>query len=138
MKLEFAILADAVTGLPDGTFDAIRGGTDVFTAEKFPATKFVLVLVARLAFDPKEAGKEFKFVGELVDREGKPIFSALEGAFVAPPNPRHPDRPGPMTLFLNCSGVAFQAPGDYFFRLTIAGQRIAEVMIEAVLQERTA
>jgi hypothetical protein len=115
----------------------IQGGVDVFTGETFPATKFVLVLVARLAFDPQEAGKQFRFVGELVDHEGNAIFPALGGTFEAPPHPRHPDRPGWMTLFLNCAGVAFPAPGDYFFRLTIDRQRVAEVMIEAVLQEKT-
>ena len=39
MKLEFAFLADAVTGLPNGTFDVIQGGIDEFTGEIFPATE---------------------------------------------------------------------------------------------------
>jgi hypothetical protein len=135
MRLEFAFLADAVTGLPDGTFDMIRGGVDEFTGETFPATKPVLVLVARLSFEPQEVGKKFKFAGGLVDREGKAIFPALGGDFEAPVHPRRRDRATWMTLFLNCSGVTFPAPGDYFFRLTIDGQHLADVMIEAVLQE---
>lgn len=136
MKLEFAFLADAVTGLPNGTFDVIQGGIDEFTGETFPATKFVLVLVARLSFEPQEVGTRFEFAGELVDREGKAIFPALGGTFEAPAHPRRHGRASWMTLFLNCAGVLFPAPGDYFFRLTIDGQRLANVMIEAVLQEK--
>jgi hypothetical protein len=136
MRLEFAFLADAATGLENGTFDVIRGGVDEFIGETFPATIFALTLIARLSFEPQEVGKQFEFAGELVDREGKTIFPALGGTFEAPTHPRRRDRASWMTLFLNCAGIVFPAPGDYFFRLAIDGQHLADITIEAVLQEQ--
>ncbi len=137
MKLEFAFLADAANMLEHGTFDVIAGGFDVVTGSEFPATKHTLVLIARLRCDPEECDKQHEFAGEIVDHEGKSIFSTLRGTFTPPPHPRHSERTNWMSMCLECHGVTFPAPGDYFFRLYVGDKLVGDVTIEAVLERES-
>lgn len=135
MKLEFAFLADAATVLEKGVFDVIGGGFDVVTGMSFPATKYAMVLIGRVLFDAAECGKEYEFSGEIVDAGGKAIFPKMRGALVPPQHPRDPKRSNWMTVCLNCQGVIFPTPGDYFFRLSIGDVVVGQVIIEAVVEE---
>jgi Family of unknown function (DUF6941) len=137
MKLEFAFLADAATMLPDGNFDVIKGGFDVVTATNFPATRQVVVLIARLSIDAAESGKQYEFSGEIFDLQGRSIFPALQGKFTPAPHPRQVNRANWMTICLTCQGVVFPTPGDYVFRLSVNGLAVAEVMIEVVQEKPT-
>src|SRR5260370_2090278 len=107
MKLEFAFLADAATMLEKGLFDVIGGGFDVVTGHTFQVTKYAMVLIGRILFEPKECGKSYEFTGEIVDQDGKGIFQKMCVTFEAPVHPRNPGRPNWMTLCLNCQGVTF-------------------------------
>ncbi len=135
MKLEFAFLADAANMLEHGTFDVIAGGFDVVTGSEFPATKHTIVLITRLRFDPEECGRHYELSGEIVDHEGKSIFSTLRGTFAPPRHPRHSECPNWMSMCLECQGVTFPAPGDYCFRLSVGDKVVGDVTIEAVLEK---
>jgi hypothetical protein len=135
MKLAFAFLADAASSLPNGTFDVIGGGFDLMKATSFPATKHAMALVGRILFEPAECGKQYDFFGELVDQNGNPIFPKMHASFTASPHPRYADRSNWMTVFLNCQGVTFPTPGDYFFRLSVGSQPIGQVIIEVYPEE---
>jgi hypothetical protein len=136
MKLEFAFLADAATILENGLFDVIGGGFDVFKARTFPATKYGLVLIGRILFDPEECGKKYTVVGEIIDSNGKRIFPPME-AFPEPNrHPRPPNtQPTWVTVCFNCLGVVVDAPGDYFFRLTVDNRVLGQVMIQVIQEE---
>jgi hypothetical protein len=134
MRLEFAFLADAATVRDQGIFDAVGGGFDVVTGKVFPATKYAMALIARFQFAPEECGTKHELRGEIVDGDGKAIFTEMRGEFTPPLHPRHPDRSNSMTVCLNCQGVTFPVPGDYFFRLSIDNLSIGQVNIEAILE----
>jgi hypothetical protein len=132
MRLEFAFLADAATMQDDGTFAVVAGGFEVFVAEEFPAQKPIIVLIARLVFEPKECNTKHTYTCEFLDPNGGVVFPAFAGEFSPPSHPRHPERGNTMTLCLNAAGAIFSAPGDYAVRLSIDGKPVVDVPIEAV------
>jgi hypothetical protein len=135
MKLEYAFLADAATVLDNGLFDVVRGGFDVVQASSFPATKYVMLAIGRIWFEPAECGKKHILCGQIIDRNGTPVFTTAEAEFMPAPHPRHPERGKWMTVCLNCQGVVLPEEGDYSFCLLVGNQKIGEVSFEAILEE---
>jgi hypothetical protein len=136
VKLAFAFLADAATMLPNGTFDVIAGGFDMILGKTFPATKSAMVFIARVLFEPQECGREHQFVGNIVNSEGQPIFPQFLITGTPPPHSRHPGRDNSFSVCFSAERVDFPTPGEYFFRLTIDGNPLGDVMIEVVSEEQ--
>lgn len=132
MELGFAFLADAATVPENGMFDVIGGGFDVLTGNQLPAIKHAMVLIGRIVFEAHECGKEYELHGEIVGPNGEIVPPHMRVSFVAPPHPRHKERPNWMTVCLNYQGVSFPMAGDYSFKLTVENQSIGEVTLEVV------
>lgn len=135
MKLEFLLLSDAAVIASDGVFSTLNCGLDYFHRASFPATKPMLVVIARIMFFPEEMGVNQELRLEIFGPAGEVLAPVIPVSIVPIRNKRHPERPNHMTLSLAIFSVTFQTPGYHSFRLCHAEEVLGEHPFDVYITE---
>lgn len=135
MKLDFALLADAATGLPDGKLYVHGGGITRIAAPVVPWPQPSLALVLRFMTGPEDWGQVTKLKFSLEDPDGASVLPPAEvSTEVATPVVEVEE--GEDTAFqvvLNLGGgVLFPRLGLFTFRVSIDDKEVKELPLAVV------
>ena len=138
MRLDWALLANAAEGPPNGLVYILGAGIDTLWREQFPAP-FGGALVLRLLSSRIESDRAHKVEVHCVDEDGAP---GLNQPLVLnlPPRPVPPEHPHGWDLasniVVNLAGVAIPKAGLYRFEILIDNQQVRSLPFRAVQPTR--
>jgi len=138
MRLDWALLANAAEGPPNGLVHILGAGIDTLWREQFPAP-FGGALVLRLLSSRIEADRGHKIEVHCVDEDGRPILNQplvlnLPARSVPPEHPHGWDLAS--NIVVNLAGVAIPKVGLYSFEILIDNQQVRSLPFRAVLPTR--
>lgn len=138
MRLDWALLANAAEGPPDGLVYILGAGIDTLWRDEFPAP-FGGAMVLRLATSRLESERAHKVEVHCSDEDGKPIL-AQPIAFMVPPRQVPPEQPQGWDLaaniVINLAAVRIDKPGLYRFEIMIDDQQVRTLPFRLVLANR--
>jgi len=138
MRLDWALLANAAEGPPNGLVYILGAGIDTLWREQFPAP-FGGAMVLRLVSSRIESERPHKVEVHCTDEDGQ---SVLAQALVLNLPPRSVPSEHPhgwdlaSNIVINLSGVAIPKPGFYRFEILIDDQQVRSLPFRAVLPAR--
>jgi len=126
MRLDWALLANAAEGPPNGLVYMLGAGIDTLWRDQFPAP-FGGAMVLRLVTSRLEAGRPHKIEVHCRDEDGKAIL-AQPIALIVParqvPTEHPPGWDLAANIVINLAGVHIQKPGFYRFEIMIDDQQV--------------
>ncbi len=105
------VLADAARTHPDGTFSLLRGGITKVTVTEGSPRLLRASLLARILFDPAEAGPH-AFRVLVIDQDGSPAGIEVNGNFTAP------TQGGVLQIVIDLANI-FPQDGKYDIRFSV-------------------
>jgi hypothetical protein len=138
MRLDWALLANAAEGPPNGLVYILGAGIDTLWREQFPAP-FGGAMVLRLVSSRIESERPHKVEVHCTDEDGK---SVLAQALVLNLPPRSVPSEHPhgwdlaSNIVINLAGVAIPKPGFYRFEILIDDQQVRSLPFRAVIPNR--
>ncbi len=126
MRLDWALLANAAEGPPNGLVYVLGAGIDTLWRDQFPAP-FGGAMVLRLVTSRLEAGRPHKIEVHCRDEDGKAIL-AQPIALIVParqvPTEHPPGWDLAANIVINLAGVHIEKPGFYRFEIMIDDQQV--------------
>jgi hypothetical protein len=136
MELEFAFLADAAKVEQNGIFNVLGGGFDVLrNTSTFPATKPVMVLLAKIKVTAEECKREHELLAELVAPDGAAIHPPIRARYAPSPNVGKPRPNSWIAVAFTYHNATFPAPGEYQFRLSVGDSPLGQVRLDVIAKE---
>jgi hypothetical protein len=137
MILKNMFLSDAATANPDNTFSVLRGGIygatiplpHGATPEQIPPLK--LALVATIALEVTETGKQHDLEVILMDNDGRRIIPDLKVRFQ--PSPSH--RQAFHNVILDFY-IRFPKSGEYAFYVNVDGHELGSQMFSLIFTQQ--
>ncbi|HEV2036334.1 MAG TPA: hypothetical protein VGU71_19450 [Candidatus Dormibacteraeota bacterium] len=126
MRLDWALLANAAEGPPNGLVYVLGAGIDTLWREQFPAP-FGGAMVLRLLTSRLESERAHKVEVHCSDQDGnavlpQPIVLTLPPRQVPSEHPQGWDLAA--NIVINLAGVHFVKPGFYQFEILIDDQQV--------------
>ena len=117
-EIDFAFLADAAETPPGQKFSVLGGGITRLGGAAFPLRHPHIALVMSLVVTAAEFDREHEIRFLLLDPDGNEVASAVS-SLVASGNAEGRDTN--LTFAVDLWNLAFNAPGDYSFRILVNG-----------------
>jgi hypothetical protein len=138
MRLDWALLANAAEGPPDGLVYILGAGIDTMWREQFPAP-FGGAMVLRMVTTRLESGRAHKVEVHCSDEDGKPVL-AKPIVLIVPPREVPRDHPAGWDLaaniVINLAAVPFEKPGFYRFEIMVDDQQVRTLPFRLVQAPR--
>ena len=134
MKLDFAFLADAAQTTPDGKFSVIGGGLNVISVSQFPALHSSLSMLIKLQLTQAETGREHDLRVELLNPLNATAMPPLGAKFTPTVLSSQSDLPVTAQFAITLTGLIFEMPGKYTFRLSVDNLPIGEIPLYTAKQ----
>ena len=128
MDVSIAVVAEGANVAKEGNLNIFGIFTEI-SAQGFPATHPVLVLVTQVRARRSEQGQSVKMAVRLMDEDS--VLAELEGDFLIPSG-------GPIAQVNNIFkivGIQFPRPGSYAFHVLLNGREEAVVPLVLRLVE---
>jgi hypothetical protein len=126
MRLDWALLANAAEGPPNGLVYLLGAGIDTLVRDQFPAP-FGGAMVLRLVASRLESGRAHKVEVHGSDEDGKAIL-AQPIVLTVPPRQVPADHPPgwdvAVNIVINLAAVHIEKPGFYQFEIMIDDQQV--------------
>jgi hypothetical protein len=140
MRLDWALLASAAEGPPNGLVYILGAGIDTLWREQYPAP-FGGAMVIRLLTSRIESERPHKVEVHCSDEDGgavlaQPIMFTLPARQVPPDHPHGWDLAA--HIVINLSGVAIPKPGFYNFEILVDDQQVRTLPFRAEQTPRSA
>jgi hypothetical protein len=139
MRLDWALLANAAEGPPNGLVYMLGAGIDTLWREQFPA-HFGGAMVLRLVTSRLESGRPHNVEVHCSDEDGKAIL-AQPIVLMVPPRQVPSDHPPGWDLaaniVINLAGVLIEKPGFYRFEIMVDDQEVRTLPFRLVQAGRT-
>jgi hypothetical protein len=126
MKLDWALLANAAEGPPDGLVYILGAGIDTLWRDQFPAP-FGGAMVLRVVTDRHESARSHRVEIGCSDEDGKPMLAQPIVLTVPPREPPRDHPPGwdlAANIVINLAAVRFEKPGTYRFEILVDGELV--------------
>jgi hypothetical protein len=126
MRLDWALLANAAEGPPNGLVYVLGAGIDTLWRDQFPAP-FGGAMVLRLVTSRLESGRPHKVEVHCSDDDGKAILAQPIVLIVPPrqvPSEHPPGWDLAANIVINLAGVHIEKPGFYRFEIMIDDQQV--------------
>jgi hypothetical protein len=139
VRLDWALLANAAEGPPNGLVYILGAGIDTLWREEFPAP-FGGALVLRVVSSRLESERPHRVEVHCSDEDGKAILQQpLVLGLPARPVPEHhpPGWDVASNIVVNLSGVPIPKPGFYRFEILIDDQQVRTLPFRAVHPPRS-
>lgn len=139
MRLDWALLANAAEGPPNGLVYILGAGIDTLWREEFPAP-FGGALVLRVVSSRLESERAHRVEVHCSDEDGKAILEQpLVLGLPARPVPEHHPHGWDVAsnIVVNLSGVPIPKPGFYRFEILIDDQQVRTLPFRAVHPPRS-
>lgn len=138
MRLDWALLANAAEGPPNGLVYILGAGIDTLWRDQFPAP-FGGAMVLRLLSSRIEAQRAHKVEVHCADEDGKPVLPQplvlnLPARAVPSEHPQGWDLAS--NIVINLAGVAIPKAGMYRFEILIDDQQVRSLPFRAVQPAR--
>ncbi len=131
MRLAYAMLADAADFTANGTFSILGGEIGILRAEEFPLFSVRLAVVVKLIVEPEECDRDH-VLGLVLAGPDNLLYPRLDAPFA----PREAGvSPIKQLLVLDLPFLAFPAPGEYEWRLTVDGAPIGEIPLKVTRED---
>jgi hypothetical protein len=139
MRLDWALLANAAEGPPNGLVYVLGAGIDTLWRDQFPAP-FGGAMVIRLLSTRLESERPHKVEVHCSDEDGnavlpQPIVLNMAPRQVPSEHPQGWDLAS--NIVINLAGVAIPKAGHYRFEILIDDQQVRTLPFRAVLPART-
>jgi len=138
MRLDWALLASAAEGPPNGLVYILGAGIDTLWRDQYPST-FAGALVLRLLTTRLESERSHKVEVHCSDEDGRPVLPQPM-VLTIPPRQVPPDHPHGWDLaahiVINLAGVRIAQPGLYNFEIMVDDQQVRSLPFRAVLATR--
>ncbi len=138
MRLDWALLANAAEGPPNGLVYVLGAGIDTLWRDQFPAP-FGGAMVLRLVTSRIEAGRPHKVEVHCRDEDGRAIL-AQPIALIVParqvPTEHPPGWDLAANIVINLAGVHIEKPGFYRFEIMIDDQQVRTLPFRLVQTAR--
>ena len=138
MRLDWALLAGAAEGPPNGLVYILGAGIDTLWRDQYPTT-FSGALVLRLLTTRLESERSHKVEVHCSDEDGTPVLPKPMILNI-PPRQVPPDHPHGWDLaahiVINLAGVRIAQPGLYNFEIMVDDQQVRSLPFRAVLATR--
>ncbi len=133
MRLDWALLANAAEGPPNGLVYVLGAGIDTLWRESFPAP-FAAAAVVRVLANRAEIGRPHTVEVQCNDEDGRPVLpSAINVGIPARSAP--PEHPTGWDLaaniVLNLANVSIPREGLYSIEILIDGQHVKSLPFRA-------
>jgi hypothetical protein len=134
MRLDWALLANAAEGPPNGLVYVLGAGIDTLWRDQFPAP-FGGAMVLRLLTSRLESGRAHKVEVHCSDEDGnavlpQPIVMTLAPRQVPSEHPQGWDLAA--NIVINLAGVHIAKPGFYQFEILVDDQQVRTLHFRAV------
>jgi len=129
MELRIFLLAD-FANIDAGSKLNIIGAFNMIWADKFPAVSPPMSLVARIAAELGEFGKERPYTIILYDEDANEL-GKIEGKFSFP-QPKEKQRFSEANLVFSFVGLQLPRPGRYEFRLLVNDTSLGVIPLDVV------
>jgi hypothetical protein len=140
MRLDWALLASAAEGPPNGLVYILGAGIDTLWREQYPAP-FGGAMVLRLLTTRLESERPHKVEVHCSDEDGAAVL-AQPIVLTIPARPVPADHPHGWDLaahiVINLSGIAIAQPGFYNFEILVDDQQVRTLPFRAELTSRSA
>jgi hypothetical protein len=138
MKLDWALLATAAEGPPNGLVYILGAGIDTLWRDQFPSV-FGGTMVLRLLTTRLESERSHKVEVHCSDEDGGAILPQPI-VLTIPPRQVPPDHPHGWDLaahiVINLTGVPIAKPGFYNFEIMIDDQQVRTLPFRAAIPPR--
>jgi hypothetical protein len=138
MRLDWALLANAAEGPPNGLVYILGAGVDTLWREQFPAPVGV-AMVLRLVTSRLESARPHKVEVHCSDEDGAAVI-AQPIVLTVPPRQMPKDHPPGWDLaaniVINLAGVMIQKPGFYRFEIMVDDQQVRTLPFRLVQATR--
>ena len=140
MRLDWALLASAAEGPPNGLVYILGAGIDTLRREQYPAP-FGGAMVLRLLTSRLESERPHKIEVHCSDEDGgavlpQPLMLMIPARQVPPDHPHGWDLAA--HIVINLGGVAIANPGFYNFEILVDDQQVRTLPFRAELTSRSA
>ncbi len=142
MRLDWALLANAAEGPPNGLVYILGAGIDTLWREQFPAPVGV-AMVLRLVTSRLESGRPHKVEVHCSDEDGAAVL-AQPIVLTVPPRQVPKEHPSgwdvAANIVINLGGVLVEKPGFYQFEIIVDDQQVRTLpfrLVEAVRDKTT-
>jgi hypothetical protein len=138
MRLDWALLANAAEGPPNGLVYILGAGIDTLWRDRFPAP-FGGAMVLRLVTSRLESGRAHKVEVHCSDEDGKailaqPIVLTVPARQVPSEHPAGWDLAA--NIVINLAAVHIEKPGFYRFEIMVDDQQVRTLPFRLVLAGR--
>ena len=134
MRLDWALLANAAEGPPNGLVYILGAGIDTLWRDQFPAP-FGGAMVLRVLSSRIESERTHKVEVYCSDEDGKAVLQQPV-VLILPPRTVHSEHPQGWDLaaniVINLAAVAIPRPGLYRFEILIDDQQVRTLPFRAV------
>ena len=138
MRLDWALLANAAEGPPNGLVYILGAGIDTLWREQFPAPVGV-ALVLRLVTSRLESARPHKVEVHCSDEDGAPVLVQPIVLTVPPRQVPKEHPPGwdlAANIVINLTGVLVEKAGFYRFEIMVDDQQVRTLPFRMVLATR--
>ena len=125
MDVTLALVADAANRSQEGKLNILGAFANLY-ATTYPVRHPEMQLVLRMEASPAEVGLQKKFRVILLDFDGNPQDTRVEGEFTIPPA-KQPGRRVHMEAIIRLIDTTFQNEGDYTFAIMINDEEKASI-----------
>lgn len=142
MRLDWALLANAAEGPPNGLVYVLGAGIDTLWRDQFPAP-FGGAMVLRLVTSRLESGRPHKVEVHCRDEDGRAILDQPIALIVPArqvPSEHPPGWDLAANIVINLAGVHIEKPGFYRFEIMIDDQQVRTLpfrLVQAGRPDRT-
>lgn len=138
MRLDWALLASAAEGPPNGLVYILGAGIDTLWRDQYP-TNFGGALVLRLLTTRLESERSHKVEVHCSDEDGRPVLPqpmvlTIPARQVPPEHPHGWDLAA--HIVINLAGVRIEKPGLYNFEIMVDDQQVRSLPFRAVMATR--
>ncbi len=138
MRLDWALLANAAEGPPNGLVYVLGAGIDTLWRDQFPAP-FGVAMVIRLLTSRLESARSHKVEVHCTDEDGKPVL-AQPIVLVLPERQVPNDHPHGWDLaaniVINLANAQIPKAGFYNFEILVDDQQVRTLPFRAVQAPR--
>jgi hypothetical protein len=127
MKVEFALLADAVAWTVDGKLSMVNGGIEDYSASIWPAVAPMIYLVVRLRYDALDEMGAHTYRIELWNEDGAKMGSWGTNPYTPTPIAYDPTRYNSNTIAVPFPMLTFPKPGRYGFYVFEGDEEVVSV-----------
>jgi len=138
MRLDWALLANAAEGPPNGLVYMLGAGIDTMWRDQFPAP-FGGAMVLRVATSRLESGRAHTVEVHCSDEDGNAVLAQPIVLTVPPREVPKEHPPGwdlAANIVINLAAIHIEKPGFYRFEIMIDDQQVRTLPFRLVLAER--